>query len=164
MTVSIQDAATKAINLGKQLKAVIDVGEVLQELGGLEQARSEAKRHSMEADAIRVEAQKLLQEVGQELQTEQERLHAAKAEAQQVVKEANVTSARLVADAQKTATETLASATVEANAQIDAMTASVQTLEHKRTALVSEVAQLHAAYTKLKSRMRALHEKTRVED
>ena len=51
MTVSIQDAATKAINLGKQLKAIIDIGECLQELGSLEQAIAEAKRHSVDAKA-----------------------------------------------------------------------------------------------------------------
>ena len=80
MTVSIQDAATKAINLGKQLKAVIDVGECLQELGSLEQAIAEAKRHSVEAKARCAEDQLKQQEVSAAVKDARELLEQAKAE------------------------------------------------------------------------------------
>ncbi len=74
MTVSIQDAATKAINLGKQLKAVIDVGECLQELGSLEQAIAEAKRHSADAKARCAEDQLAQQTVSIALEAARDNL------------------------------------------------------------------------------------------
>ena len=46
---SIQEASKKAVNLGKQLKAIIEVGECLEELGSLELAQFEAERTATEA-------------------------------------------------------------------------------------------------------------------
>ncbi|KKK95753.1 hypothetical protein LCGC14_2669660, partial [marine sediment metagenome] len=46
---SIQEAAKKAVNLGKQLKAIIEVGECLEELGSLELAQFEVERTATEA-------------------------------------------------------------------------------------------------------------------
>ena len=57
---SIQEASKKAVNLGKQLKAIIEVGECLEELGSLELARKEAEQTSIKAkEQCAKEVQKL---------------------------------------------------------------------------------------------------------
>jgi hypothetical protein len=50
-TLSIQQAAEKAANLGRQFKAVIEVGEFLQEVVSLEQLATEANAKAEKATA-----------------------------------------------------------------------------------------------------------------
>ncbi len=108
MTVSIQDAATKAINLGKQLKAIIDVGECLQELGSLEQAIAEAKRHSADAKARCAEAQSEHQRVSTALEAARDALEKIGSDAvekrneverhfQEIARKANAEAVKILA-------------------------------------------------------------------
>ena len=74
MNVSIQHAAKFAINLGKQLTAVIDIGECLEELGSLEQSLVEAERHAAEAKSQREEAEQEHRQVAHDLAVAQKAL------------------------------------------------------------------------------------------
>ena len=53
MSMTAANAAKKAVELGKQLQAVIDVGEYLEELGNIEQAKSDALFDTKAATELR---------------------------------------------------------------------------------------------------------------
>ncbi len=161
MTTAAQMAKI-AQNLGKQLQAVIEVREFLEELGNLEQAISEAKNASLAATEERYEAEKQRFDAGVALVVEQENLQAAKANTQQVTHEAKARSEQLIAQARETASDTIGKATADANGRIEGATASVQRLEKKRASLAGQIAELEAEYTTLKRGFKALIERTDV--
>ncbi len=163
MTTAAQ-VAKQAQQLGKQLQAVIEVGEFLEELGSLEQAISEAKRTNMAAFEQRVEAQKDLALTQEALDSAQANLRGTQVKVQEILGEANAASARSAANARKSAQETLATATAAANQQIDEATATVQRLETKRVALIAAIDPLRVEYTKLKKGLLALHDSIQVAD
>ena len=157
-------AAKLAQQLGKQLQAVIDVGEFLEKLGSLEQAIAEAERARMIASEQSAEVQKGLVVAQEMLTAAQASVQEAQAEARRVFSESKRISEQLSANARKTAQDTLAKATTEANARTDRATASVQNLEKKRTVVTSEIAELRGEYNTLKRALAELRERTRVED
>ena len=162
MTTAAQ-VAKQAQHLGKQLQSVVDVGVFLEELGDLEQAISEANYAETVAFEQRVEAQNELVLTKEALVAEQANLQAAKNTSQQVVAEANARSEQLIANARKTATETLDAAGAQANERIAGVTAEVKLLEKKRASLETKTAQLEADYTTLKRGLTALHERVQVD-
>ncbi len=163
MTTAAQ-VAKQAQQLGKQLKAVIEVGDFLEELGNLEQAISEADHAKTVAVDQRAEAQNELVLTKAALVAEQANLQAAKNTSRQVIDDAKARSEQLLASARNTATETLNTVGAQANERIAEGTASVKRLEKKRASLEIKTAQLEANYTTLKRGLTALHERVQVDE
>ncbi len=75
---NIKDAAEKALHLGKQLQAIVEVGKVLNEIGDLDNAKVEATRDANLAHANQLEAENTLKQVQQALQEAKDLLDKAK--------------------------------------------------------------------------------------
>lgn len=162
--ITAAQVAKKAQQLGKQLQAVIEVGEFLEKLGDLDQAISEAQQTNIAASERHVGMQKNLVLTQEELDVARSSLGTMKEKIRQALDETNVRSAGIIANARKTAQKTLDTATAKGNEQINKATVSVQALEKKRANLFSEIAQLNADKMTLKKGLAALRERTRVED
>jgi hypothetical protein len=81
---TLRQAAEKAVNLGRQLKAVIEVGEYLQGVVNLESLATEAQKRADEAVAARTEAEAALRSIQDEHASASANLEAVKAEASTV--------------------------------------------------------------------------------
>jgi len=93
---SIKQAAEKAINLGKQLQAVIDVGEVLDQIGNLEMATAEAKSIIEKANIDRQQAEASLVQVNDKLSTALTDVKNAKESAIRILDDVNRTREQLL--------------------------------------------------------------------
>ncbi len=158
------EVGKKAQQLGKQLKAVIEVGEFLSELGDLEQAISEAKKASVVASDQRLEALEDLLTAQAGLETVQQWAETLNKDIKRAETETNKMSADIISQAQSAAAIIREEATSEAKACADDMAATMAGLEKQRATLVSQIVQLDAEYVELKQGFRVLREKTRSDD
>ncbi len=158
MTVSIQDAATKAINLGKQLKAVIDIGECLQELGSLEQAITEAKRHATEAKFKREEAEQELDKVVVELKTAKFALSQTQIDIAAKEQEAERVAGATVRKAQEDAAKLSKTAAVDASTMILNAELKVKADQQVSEDLAKKISKQQAELDHARSQMTALKE------
>ncbi len=149
MTTAAQ-AAKLARELGKQLKAVIEVSDFLGEIGDLEQATSEAKRAVEKAQQQRTVAQEELDVLDAQVQAEKTSLADTKVEKQKLSQEMKQFAAQKVAAARTDATKIVAVATEEANKVFTEATSEVHALEQKRDSLLRNISQLQAEFTKLR--------------
>jgi len=95
--ISVKQAAEKAMNLGKQFQAVIDVGEVLNDIGDLEMATSEAASLKEKANIAREQAEESLEEANTELETALSDVKNAKKSAIKILDDVNRTREHLLA-------------------------------------------------------------------
>ncbi len=156
MITNINEAAKKAINQGKQLKAVVEVGEFLEEIGNLEQLAVEAERHAKEAVEKRARDLEALQQVQDQLrdanvshqlasdQYAREETLAAQA-ALDTDMQTRIAVHNIIVEAKETALQLVATATAE-----------VELLTATSTELQTQVTKLESKLTKVRADMREL--------
>ncbi len=105
-----KQAAEKAMNLGKQLQAVIDVGDVLDRIGNLDTAVAEAKEATTRAESDRQDAEEKLNNVQEEVDQALKELQDSKDEAIKILADTNTARATLLAKARADKDETIESA------------------------------------------------------
>jgi cell division septum initiation protein DivIVA len=152
--------ADKAINLGKQLKAVMEVGEFLDSIGDLEQVRREARAAADTALQAQNKARAAREEAETELNAWTEKLAAARTEAEAKVREAEMQAKSLAVRAQAEAEQLLAEAkakadrlTTDAQRTVSTAKASVEELRTQEGNLRQAIAQLEAELAKLRKRV-----------
>jgi len=157
--ITTAQAAKKAQELGKQLKAVIEVGEVLEELGDLEQAKAELQRAIVAAQ----EAQQLAEServiAQSQLQQTNTSLVGLKADIRQRSHDSQQRFEHTLATARAKATQIIGTATVAANKVLEEATASVRALEKQRDTLKVGTAQLKADFISLRTQLDELRER-----
>lgn len=117
----ILSAAKKAINLGKQLEAVVEVGEFLEKVGALDLVADETAQRASDAVQAEIEAQKRLETTEGNLAIAQEKL-------QTTYDEREATEAKTRADRQKGIDEAEAAARQAATEIIDVAKAEEATV------------------------------------
>ncbi len=158
MTVSIQDAATKAINLGKQLKAVIDIGECLQELGSVEQAIAEAKRHFVEAKFQQEKAEQEHQQVTVDLKIAQKALEQTQDDDTHIRQETEHFVGTTIQKAKEDAAKLLKTAAADASTMILKAGLKVEAEQQVSKDLAIAISKQQAELAHARSEMAALKE------
>ncbi len=96
---TVKQAAEKARHLGKQLQAVIDVGEVLDQIGDLEGAKQEAVDLKKKAETDRFETEELLKELHDEVSQTNAYIRRTKIEAVKILADTTEARERILASA-----------------------------------------------------------------
>ncbi len=151
-----KQAAEKALNLGKQLQAVIDVGEVLDRIGNLELAESSAHRDAMEAFSKREEVETELKEAEGNLELVRTECSYAKAEAKKVMDEATQSHDHMLAVAREERDKMIKQTTESSNAFVEKAKSEIHSLQNKRDGLLKEVTDAQKSVTNLENQMKAL--------
>ena len=153
---NVQQAAQKAINLGKQFKAVIEIGEFLEELGSYDRVLLDAKNTAEKAQAETISilrdqgiAETLLKqtriEVENQKTTQQALGEEAKKVAAETVQKAKVQAANLVAKADAAVSKTYRD-----------MEGKFAVLQNKHDLLQVEVAELEKTHAEINQTITAL--------
>ncbi len=156
---TLKQTADKALHLGKQLQAVIEVGEALDRLGDLEAAQVEMTAATEACRAGQAEAKGHLRQTLEQLSAAQEQLKATKAEVIRVLDDGNIARDRLLGQARETRDKMVAAATQNAQAQLDAAGQKVAVAEDKRQAIQAELAELMPLLENARHEMRILRER-----
>ena len=154
-----KQAAEKALNLGKQLQAVIDVGQVLNEIGDLEIAAYKSKVDANIAHKDCNEAMEELQVVTDAVNLAQIDVAAAKAEAIKTRDEAIVAHDHMIAVARSTRDDMIKKATDSSNALVERAKSEIHGLQNKRDGLLKEITDAQVGVTNLENQMHALKER-----
>ncbi len=154
-----KQAAEKALNLGKQLQAVIDVGEVLNEIGDLESARKNAEDQAQDAIDAAEQALDDLKAIQDSLSSAKADLAAAKAEAIKTRDEAIVAHDHMIAVARAERDNMIRKATDSSNALVERAKSEIDGMENRRDGLLKEITDNQKAVTNLENQMRALKDR-----
>ncbi len=151
--------AEKAMHLGKQLKAVIEVGEVLDEIGDLELYKAECFREAEKAENAKFKAVKDFEVASTALKAAENGLKVIKEEAKKIIDEAKQRSHTVTAAARKQHDDIMASAIKGSDAKVDEAKSEVVLLHAKRDKLLKEITDGQQAVTNLETQMLALKER-----
>lgn len=156
---SAKQAAEKTINLGKQLKAVIEIGEYLDELGDLEVAKEEAVELKNKAESDRFDAELHLKTIKEKINTETINLKSLEVSNYKLYSDTKKATAHMYDEAKIKAGHIVANAN-EAADQIRSVTQSeITELLKERESVNNEVAELRSTLTSLQSQMNELRER-----
>jgi len=139
---TVKQAAEKAINLGKQLQAIIDVGEVLDQIGNLEEAKREASDLKKKAETDHFEAASALKILRDKVHDAEHYLQQTKNEAVKTLDDVNIARDNLFATAKEEAQNIVKAATDGANIAIKQGEKDVKVLTDQREELLKESEQL----------------------
>lgn len=155
-----RQAAEKAMNLGKQLKAVVEVGEFLEGIADAEQLAREANEAAEAATKRRDEVSEALADEEMVLRAAVERVGKAKEEAEKVSRDAKAVAAVIVAEANgkadkivKEATAQAEKAVAQARVAFDAHNERMAKLAQEETAVVARLGKLKAELLELHKRL-----------
>lgn len=157
--IAIKQAAEKAINLGKQLQAIIDVGKVLDQIGDLENAKVEAERDTKSAILTKEKFLKELSNVEQKLVVAKTDFKNVQEKTKKYSEESIVRHNSLIAEGRKERDKLITVATQGANELIAKANQTVKSLQEKRDRLLKEITDAQVAVTNLENQMRALKDR-----
>lgn len=156
---NIDEAAKKAIHLGKQLKAVMEVGEFLEDVVGLEQAAFEAKRHSTVAmDQLEVDRE-MLSKVQKQLEEAVSEYDTVRIGIASVKEAAAKERTSLQKDALFNAQLHISDAEIKTQKLVSDAEEVVGGLTKEREALRTDIFQLQETYDTLRGKMAELKER-----
>ncbi len=156
---TIKHAAEKAMHLGKQLQAVIEVGKVLDEIGDLENARQEAERDTKQAESDRCDAGVELAETKQAIVTAEIDFKTIKLVAKDYKDESTARCNLILANARKERDKIVLAATRGSEERISKATTEVHNLHNKRDDLLKEITTVESRLHNLEDQMRGLRER-----
>ena len=156
---TIKNAAEKAMHLGKQLQAVIEVGKVLDEIGDLENAKQEAERDTKQAESDRFDAEVELAKTKQAIVIAENDFKTIKSNAKAHTDETETRCNKMMAEARRERDRQLTSATQGANKLTSEATQTINGLQDKKDRLLREVTNVQVDVTNLENQMRALKER-----
>ena len=156
---TLKQTADKALHLGKQLQAVIEVGEALDRLGDLEAAQVEMTAATEACRAGQAEAKGHLRQTLEQLSAAQEQLKATNAEVIRVLDDGNIARDRLLGQARETRDKMVAAATQNAQAQLDAAGQKVKVADDQRKEIQAEIGELTTTLEALRYEMHQLRER-----
>ncbi len=156
---TIKNAAEKAMHLGKQLQAVIEVGKVLDEIGDLENAKQEAERDTKQAESNRFDAEAELAKTKQAIVIAENDFKTIKLAAKDYKNESAARCHLMLANARKERDKIVLAATRGSEERVNKATQEINTLHNKRDALLKEVTNTQIDVTNLENQMRALRER-----
>ena len=155
---SLQHTAKLAINLGKQLKAVIEVGEFLEQLGQYEAVAAEAERHTVDAKFRREKAEREHQQVVTDLKLAQEALEQTRNEEVELRQEAEYFAEAITRKAKENATKLLKTAAADASTMILKAGLKVKADQQVSEDLAKEIFEQQAELDHARNQMAALKE------
>ncbi len=156
---TIKNAAEKAMHLGKQLQAVVEVGKVLDEIGDLDNARIEAERDAKEADTAMQHAFDELSQVQTQVLTEKTDFERLKKESKEHVAEATARHDNIIAEARKERDALLAAANHSSEQRVAKANQEVNALQDTKDRLLKEITDAQKSVTNLENQMKALKER-----
>ncbi len=154
-----KQAAEKALNLGKQLQAVIDVGEVLNEIGDLEIAKKKAEEETKRAEEGLELAQGEQYTAAGACSRAREDFINIKAESKEHIAEATRVHDHLIAVAREERDKMIKQATESSNALVEKAKTEIHGLQNKRDGLLKEITNAQKGVTNLENQMKALKER-----
>ncbi len=156
---TIKNAAEKAMHLGKQLQAVVEVGKVLDEIGDLENAKVESERDARKAHEEFKQASEKRNLIRNSLAQSEKDLTFAKEKIKQTNAEATARHDHIIAEARKERDATLLAAKESSEQRVAKANQEVNALHDQRDKLLKEVTDVQAAVTALENQMKALKER-----
>ena len=156
---TIKNAAEKALHLGKQLQAVIEVGKVLDEIGDLENARQEAERDTKEARLAATVADEELAGIEHAVEVAEKDFETVKVNSKAYEDETTARCNQMMATARKERDGILTAANRGSEERVTKATQEVQALQDKRDGLLREVTTAQTAVTNLENQTRGLKER-----
>ena len=156
---TIKQDAEKAMHLGKQLQAVIDIGEVLNEIGDLEVAKTEAKRDARKAHEDCNAALEDFDLVTKFLDTVRSDLKVAKAEVMKTHDDGIIARDHMIAEARAERDNMVRKATQSSEALIARANSEINGLQDRRDVLLKEITDSQERVTNLENQMRGLKER-----
>ncbi len=156
---TVKQAAEKAMNLGKQLQAIIDVGEVLDQIGNLEEAKQEAADLKKKAEADRFDAEVALKELNGEVAETNAYIKRTKAEAVKILADTNVARERILGTAREEKDSTIKASNKVAAEIIKTAEDTVSELTAQSDKLSKENETLEKSLNNLRYEMKVLRER-----
>ena len=157
--ITVKQAAEKAMNLGKQFQAVIEVGECLDKIGNLETATQEAQAAIDAAVNERAVVEDTLSQTQVQLQKAQQNLSETKNKAITILDDVNISRDRLFAQAKAERDKSIQAATSEANKLTEVAAGAIQKLTTQHKNLLKEVEDVTHSLQNLRYEMRELRER-----
>ncbi len=154
-----KQAAEKAMNLGKQLQAVIEVGEVLNEIGDIELATEKAKEDTCAAQTIHFDTEVALKAIQDQVNIANVDFERVKREAKDLNADSKARRDHMIGKAREEASKMVEEATRGANDLVAKAKNDIHTLQNKRDALLKEITDSQQAVTNLENQMKALRER-----
>ena len=156
---TIKNAAEKAMHLGKQLQAVIEVGKVLDEIGDLENAKQEAERDTKQAESNRFDAEAELAKTKQAIVIAENDFKTIKLAAKDYKNESTARCHLMLANARKERDKIVLAATRGSEERVNKATQEINSLQDKRDNLLQEITTVESRLHNLKDQMRGLRER-----
>ena len=156
---TIKQAADMALNLGKQLQSVIEIGKVLDKIGNLESTRDKAMIAATEADRRRLAAEERLSATEETLKISQDKLYKVTKELEDLISSSKAEAETIVKRAAETHKKIIDEATDKANNLLSDSQNKTYLLQNKRDDLNREITEVGEKLTNLKSQMRGLLER-----
>lgn len=155
----LKQLAYKAINLGKQLQAVIDIGEALDELGDLDQASVEANELKNKSQRESEKAKNYLDELNDKIKQIELDHSELKQNYTKLIDDTKQRCNFMLGQARSKKEEIISIATVGANKILDDANIEVDILKKERDSLSKEIEQLTAQLKNLRDEMQVLRER-----
>lgn len=151
---SVQKSADDLRNLANRFRSVMEVAEVLERIGSLEQTEREAQVRKESAYAQAEEAKKSLAEVSQQLEKANfelktiekrglEAQESAQAKASEIVNKANRDAATIITDAKHSESEVLAAASDKLE-EIKIMDRNIADKKDELAAIIKQIVDMKA--------------------
>ncbi len=156
---TIKNAAEKAMHLGKQLQAVMEVGKVLEEIGDLENARQEAERDTKQAESDRFDSEAALAETKQAIVTAEIDFKTIKLAAKDYKDESTARCNLMLAGARKERDKIVLAANLGSEKRVNTATQEIDSLHNRRDDLLQEITTVESRLHNLKDQMRGLRER-----
>ncbi len=156
---TIKQAADMALNLGKQLQSVIEIGKVLDKIGNLESTRDKAMIAATEADRRRLATEERLSATEETLKISQDKLYKVTKELENLISSSKAEAETIVKRAAETHKKIIDEATDKANNLLSDSQNKTYLLQNKRDDLNREITEVGEKLTNLKSQMRGLLER-----
>lgn len=155
----LKQLSYKAINLGKQLQAVIDIGEALDELGDLDQAILEATESFNKAQSESEDAKNDLAELKDNIKQVELDYSKSKKKYSQLIAETEQRCNYMLAQTRSESVDIVSVATVGANKILSDEKKEVAILTKKRNSLSQEIEKLQDELQSTRNDMLRLKER-----
>lgn len=159
MSLSIQQAAEKAVNLGKQLKAVIEVGEFLEEVGSFKNTHAEAEKMAKKAKVDQEKAEESCSKVCKDLKEAEGKYSQVQKDTKALLVKTEFDRAAVIKSATDQSIKMVNNAKDDVDAVHKSASYGVKILSDKKTVLEADCKKLSSDYDKLKSDMAKLKER-----
>ena len=156
---TIKNAAEKAMHLGKQLQAVIEVGKVLDEIGDLDNARIEAERGAALAKEGLELAQSEQNIAAVACSRARDDFQNLKKEMKEYQAEATARHDHIIAEARKERDVILSDTNHSSEQRVAKANQEVNALQDTKDKLLKEITDAQKSVTNLENQMKALKER-----